>query len=187
MLTFLTFSWEFSTGKFFIYWSVLLKFQESVTYYLVITLWKCEYCLTCVLNKSILFDSNSLKVSVLLKLCSIVCQLLSENISFVWCLEKCVVLFGSNSIKVSVLFDMESETCLVLLVGIVWKCEYFFIFWPNTFYFVTACFRFSCMYFWPLGWLWLKDNLVYIWFFKAFPCNSSLPDFRLKRAGQLNG
>ena len=26
----------------------------------------------------------------------------------------------------SVLFDMESETSLVLLVGIVWKCEYFF-------------------------------------------------------------
>ena len=69
MLTFLTFSWEFSTGKFFICSSVLPKSQESVSSYLVITLWKCEYCLTWVLNKSILFGSNSLKVSLLCNMC----------------------------------------------------------------------------------------------------------------------
>ena len=55
----------------------------------------------------------------------IVYQQLSERVSIVWCLEKCVVLFRSNSIKVSVLFDMKSETCLLLLVVIIWKCEYF--------------------------------------------------------------
>ena len=133
---------------------------------------------------SLIWKELSKNVSIAwYKHCSIVYQELSENVSFVWCLKKCVVLFGSNSIKVSALLDMKCETCLLLSVVIVWNCEYFFF----AKCFVTICFRFSCMFFWPLGWLWLKDNLAYIWFFKAFPCNSSLPDFRLKRVGQVNG
>ena len=52
---------------------------------------------------SVLFDVSSGKV------CSIVCQKLSENVSIAWCLEKCVVLFGSNSLKVPVMFDINSE------------------------------------------------------------------------------
>ena len=43
------------------------------------------------------------------KVCSIVCQWLSENVSIAWFLEKCVVLFGSNSLKKPVMFDMNSE------------------------------------------------------------------------------
>ena len=39
--------------------------QKTVYYCLVITLWKSEYCLIWALNKSTLFDSNSLKMSVL--------------------------------------------------------------------------------------------------------------------------
>ena len=52
---------------------------------------------------SVLLDINSGKV------CSIICQQLSENVSIAWCLEKCVVLYGSNSLKVSVMFDMNSK------------------------------------------------------------------------------
>ena len=52
---------------------------------------------------SVLLDINFAKV------CSIVYQQLSENVSIVWRLEKCVVLFERNSMKVSVLFDMRSE------------------------------------------------------------------------------
>ena len=52
---------------------------------------------------SVLFDVSSGKV------CSIVYQLLSENVSIAWCLEKCVVLFASNSLVVPVIFDMNSE------------------------------------------------------------------------------
>ena len=151
MPTFLTFSWGFSALEFFVCSSVHSKSHKKCLLSLVIILWKCEYCLIWVLNKSILFGSNSLKVSLLCdmypeknfyysllwkefpenvniawyNLFRIVYQQLSERVSIVWCLEKCAVLFRSNSIKVSVLFDMKSETCLLLLVVIIWKCEYF--------------------------------------------------------------
>ena len=70
-----------------------LKLKKSV-YYLVITLCKCEYCLIWVLNKSLLFGSNSLKISVLLDINS----------------GKVVVLFASNSLKTSILFDNEMKS-----------------------------------------------------------------------------
>ena len=80
----------------------------------------CEHCLIWALKKSILFGNNYLKGSVLNdinsgKVCSIVCQQLSENVSIVWCQEKCVVLFGSNSLKVIVMFDMNSENVFTLV------------------------------------------------------------------------
>ena len=191
MLTFFTFSWEFSTWEFFVCSNVHSKSQEIVYYYFVITLWKCEYCLIWVLSKSILFGSNSLKVSLLCDMYSekgfhysLTWKELSENVSIVWCLEKCVVLFVSKSMKVSVLFDIKSETCFLLLVVIDWKCEYFFIFWPNVLLLYASGFHAYIL--WPLGWLWLKNHLIYIWFFEVFPCNSFLPDFRLKKDGQLN-
>ena len=65
MLTFLTFTWEFSLWKFSVSSSVHWNSQKSVYYCLVISLWKNESCLIWALNKSILFGSNSLKVSVL--------------------------------------------------------------------------------------------------------------------------
>ena len=92
----------------------------------------------------------------------------------------------------SVMFDMKSDTCFLLSVVIVQKCEYFSkTFWLNflllyafvgsnymkvwnLFYFVAQIFcyymliRFSARIFWPLGWFWLKDNLVYIWFSWSF-------------------
>ena len=112
-LIFLTFSGEFSVWEFFVCWSVRSNSQKSVYYYLVITLWKCEYCLIWVLNKSIMFASNSLKVSLLCDMYSekifyysLIWKELSEKVIIVWCLEKCVVLFGSNSMEVSVLCDM---------------------------------------------------------------------------------
>ena len=40
ILTFITFRWEFSVWEYFICLSVHWKSQESVYYYLVITLWK---------------------------------------------------------------------------------------------------------------------------------------------------
>ena len=93
--------------------------------------------------------------------------------------------------KRSVLFDMNSETCFLLLVVIVWKCEYFFIylfiyfFLPNVLLLYALGFH-ACIL-WPLGWLWLKSNLVYIWFFWSFSLQLFTIWFRLKRAGQLNG
>ena len=97
MLTFFTFSWEFSAWEFLVSSSVHSKFQESSYYYLVITLWKCEYCLIWVLNKSILFGSNSVKVSLLCDMYSkksFYYSVIWKKLSIVWCLEKCVVLLG---------------------------------------------------------------------------------------------
>ena len=65
--------------------------QESVYNCLVIILWKCEYCLTWALNNSVLFGSNSLKMSVLME-----------------ALEICAVLLAINFLKILVLFDMNS-------------------------------------------------------------------------------
>ena len=65
--------------------------QESVYNCLVIILWKCEYCLTWALNNSVLFGSNSLKMSVLME-----------------ALEMCAVLLAINFLKILVLFDMNS-------------------------------------------------------------------------------
>ena len=63
MLTFHTFAWEFSLFK--VYSIILWNSQRRTYCCLVITLWKCEYCLIWALSKSILFGSNSMKVSVL--------------------------------------------------------------------------------------------------------------------------
>ena len=53
--------------------------------------WKCEYCLIWILNKSILFGSNSLKVSLLCGMYSgktfyysLIWKELSENVSTAW-------------------------------------------------------------------------------------------------------
>ena len=98
---------------------VHLNSQINVYYCLVITPWKCEYCLMWVrnkLNKLILFGSNSLKVwkcqyciTWTLKKSfyySLVRKELSENVSIT--LEKFVVLFASNSLKILVLFHRNS-------------------------------------------------------------------------------
>ena len=67
-----------------------------------------------------LFASNSLKMSVLFdissgKLCSIVCQKLSEIIIVAWYLEKGFVLFWSNSLKVTpTMFDINSKNVFTL-------------------------------------------------------------------------
>ena len=74
--------------------------------------------------------------------------------------------------KESVLFDMKSETCLLLLVEIIWKCEYF-IFLAKCFLLLYALGFHACI-FWPLGWLWLKTILSVSDFLETFPCNSSL-------------
>ena len=130
MLTFHTLIWEFSLWEFSVCWSVCWNSQKSVYYCLVITLWKCEYCLIWALNKSILFGSNYLKELVLSDTnsekrfyysliwkdkCAVLFASNSENVSIAWCLKKCVVLFGSNSIKVPVMFDMNSENVFTLV------------------------------------------------------------------------
>ena len=91
MPTFLTFTCGFSVWEFSVYWSVHWNSQKSVHYCLVITLWKCEYCLIWALNKSILFDCNSLRVSVLCDMnsekrfyYSLVWKELSDNVSIPW-------------------------------------------------------------------------------------------------------
>ena len=88
MLTFHTFTWEFSLKEFSVCSSVHWNSQKGVYYCLVIILWKCEYCLIWALNKSILFGSNSLKVSVL-------CDMNSEKMfyySLLWILKMSVLL-----------------------------------------------------------------------------------------------
>ena len=74
---------------------------------------KCEYCLIWARNKSVLFGSNSLKLSVLCDMNSektfyyiLIWKELYESVSIAWqTLENCVVLFASNSLKMSVLFN----------------------------------------------------------------------------------
>ena len=88
----------------------------------------------------------------------------------------------SNSMNVSVLFHMKCEKVFAIVGSNclkVWILFYFF--WPNVF--LLYALGFHAYIVWPLGWCWLKNNFVYIWFSWSF----SLPDFRLKRAGQLNG
>ena len=137
MLTFLTFIWKFSVWEFSVCSSVHSNSQKSVYYCLVITLWKCEYCLIWALNKSILFGSNSLKVSVLCDTnseknfyYSLIWKELSENVSIVWyklwksvqyCLPAtlskcfyCLIMIWSLG-KFVALFASNSES-----VSIVW-------------------------------------------------------------------
>ena len=95
-----------------------MKLSEKCLLYhcLVITLWKCEYCLIWALNKSMLFGSNYQKVSVLSDTnsekrfyYSLIWKELSENVSIAWYkLWKSVVLCGSNSLKMPALFDVNS-------------------------------------------------------------------------------
>ena len=91
MLTFLTFTWEFSLWECSLCSSVHWNSQRCVYYCLVVTLWKCEYCLIWPLNKSMLFGSNSLKVWVLCGMnseksfyYSLIWKKLSENVNIAW-------------------------------------------------------------------------------------------------------
>ena len=101
MLIFLNFTWEFSLCEISVCSSVQWNSQKIVYYCLVITLWKWEYCLIWALNKSVLFDSNSLKLSVL-------CDMNSEKLfTIVW--------FGRNPMKMSVLLDINSgKVCSIV-------------------------------------------------------------------------
>ena len=88
MLTFLSFTWEFSLLELSVSSNAHWNSQKSIYYWLVITLWKCEYCLIRALNKSILFGSNSLKL-VSYELWktfyySSVCKEPYENVSIAW-------------------------------------------------------------------------------------------------------
>ena len=116
MPTFLAFTWEFSIWEFS---SVHSNSQKSVYCCLLITLWNCEYCLIWALNKSVLFGSNSMKVSVLWDVNSeksFYYSLIWKELSIVWYkLYKCVLLFASNSLKISVLFDNDMKSGKVVL------------------------------------------------------------------------
>ena len=112
--------------------------QKRVYYCLVRTLWKCEYCLIWsvntvwywALNKSILFGSNSLKVSVLCDMnsesfyYSLIWKELSEYTRIVWCKLWKTVLY---CLPVTLL---KCQYCLIwtmkmyLLLFGSWKCEY---------------------------------------------------------------
>ena len=86
---------------------------------------------------------------------------------FIWTLRKWAVSFGSNSRKLSKWFDKKSEKLFAIIGSNClkrWILFYFFL----VKCFITVCFRFSCMYFWPLGWLWLKNSFVYIWISRIF-------------------
>ena len=82
----------FSLRIFCLYKCPLKLSIKCLLYYcLVITLWKCEYCLIWALNKSVLFGSNSLKVSVLCDMnsektffYSLIWKEVSENVSIAW-------------------------------------------------------------------------------------------------------
>ena len=76
----------------------------------------------------------------------------------------------------SVLFNLKSEKVFATVGSYCLK--------------MRTCFMLSVfmhVFFWPLEWLSLKKNFFYIWFSWSFSCNSFLSDFRLKRAGHLNG
>ena len=77
MVTFLTFTWEFSLWKFYVSSSVHWKSRKSVYYCLEISLWKSECCLIWALNKSILFGSNPESVSIV----SFNCDLLQAKLN----------------------------------------------------------------------------------------------------------
>ena len=110
MLTFLTLSWEFSVSEFFVWSSVLSKFQEGIYCYLAIILWKCKNCLIWVLNKSILFSSNSVKCHY-----CVICTLKkSFYYSLIW----------KNSLKMSVLLDINSVVLYCSPVTLS-KCQYY--------------------------------------------------------------
>ena len=102
-----------------------IETQKIVYYCLVIPLWKCEYCLIWALNKSILFGSNSLELSVLSDMNSektfyrsFIWSKLSKNVSIAWCkLWKSVYYCLPVTLKISVLLDVSSgKVC-----SIVWQ------------------------------------------------------------------
>ena len=76
------------------------------------------------------------------------------------------------------MFAIIGSNCLKVLI--------LFYFFGQMFLLLYALGFHACIFL-PLGWLWLKTILSISDFLETFPCNSSLPDFRLKRAGQLNG
>ena len=92
---------------------------------LVVTLWECHYCVICTLKKNFF--------------CSLIWKGLSESVSIVWFLGKCVVLFGSNSMKGYILFDMKSEklfpvvcsNCMKVLTLIRWGTHFYISFFPS--------------------------------------------------------
>ena len=137
--------------RIFLLFKCPFKLSKKCFFYncLVITPWKCEYCLIWVLNKSILFGNNSLKVSLLCDMYSeksfyysLICKELSENVSIVWCLETCVALFGRNSMKMSVLFDMKSEKVFPVIRS---NCLKVWILFRWDAYFHVSLFPFVCL------------------------------------------
>ena len=127
MLTFLTFGREFSVWELFVC-SSASNSSKSFYFCLVVTLWKYEYCLIWVLNKSILFGRNSLKVSLL-------CDMYSEKFFT-------IVQFGRKSLKISVLLMSEKVFSIVWDIT-PWNWEYGLI-WNqtksvNTFLFFIFC------------------------------------------------
>ena len=125
-LALLTFTWEFSVLEFSVCLSVHWNSQKSVYYCLLKILWKCECCLKWALNKSILFGSCSLKISVLYDMNSVKSLYYSLIWKELWkcqyflmqVLEMCTVLsevLSSNSLKISVLSDMNSgKACSIV-------------------------------------------------------------------------
>ena len=109
------------------------------------------------INSLALFNSKSLKMH---------CLISRKVWSIVW----------EYSMKVSVLFDMKYETCLLLLVVTDWNflarifvCFFFCCcccFLPNVSLLYASGFH-ACIFL-PLGQLWLKNNIVYIWFSWSF-------------------
>ena len=119
MLTFITFTFEFSVLEFSVWSSVHSNSPKSVYCCLLITLWKCEYGFIWLLGKSILFGTNSLKVSVL-------CDGNSEKVCSI---------FGSNSLKLSILFDMKSEKVCTIVASNSLKVWILFYFFSQMFYY----------------------------------------------------
>ena len=73
----------------------------------------------------------------------------------------------SNSLKLSILLDMKPEKMLTIGSNClkVWRLFYFF---GQMFYYILYALCFHACIFFPLGWLWLKNNFGYIWFSWSF-------------------
>ena len=123
----------------------------------IITLWKkCHYCVICTLKK-ILLQFN---LQGTLWRCQY-CLMSGKVCSTVWDITPWNCKYG---------LIWNQTKFLLLLVVIVWNCEYFciylFIFLPNVLLLYALGFH-TCI-FWPLGWLWLNNNFIYRWFSWSF-------------------
>ena len=101
----------FSLRIFCLYKCPLKLSKKCLLYCLLITLWKCEYCLIWALSKSILFGSNSLKVSVL-------CDKNSEKM-FYYCLIR-----KKLCEKFSIAWYKLWKSVWYCLPVTLWKCQY---------------------------------------------------------------